>query len=302
MQQSRQLHIWTTKRVTRCLRVQRVLAYLLETELICRLSFSRDNSVHKKSLNQVRASLSPPLKVMAAGHNHNGMVLYGDHNESNRTCTDLHDLARFNGGKMTGWKPLRHHMDNISKALLQFLDKDRAKYTTVQEAGMTALKGLLTSNIPQKPREIVAALDKVFFDGLLQGRLSVSVIDLKGTCEGETYFSQDRVPRTPFVTIQVHDFNEYRNKPKERRVHIVSSLVHEMCHAFLLIYGCDGRQCATRHFIANGIGFTGHGPVWTSIADEAENNFNAFICPMIMPGFEFLNPLGIPQAVKEERD
>jgi hypothetical protein len=109
---------------------------------------------------------------MAAGHNHNGMVLYGNHNESNRTCTNLHDLARFNGGQMTGWKPLRHHMDNISKALLQFLDEDRAKHTTVQEAGKTSLKGLLKSDIPQNPQSIVAALDKVFFDGLLQGRLS----------------------------------------------------------------------------------------------------------------------------------
>jgi hypothetical protein len=239
---------------------------------------------------------------MAAGHNHNGMVLFGDHQESNRTCTDLHALARFNGNQMTGWTPLRHHMNNIYDTLYQYLDKPDDKWTKDQQAGFASLKTLLKSNIPSNPQAIVSALDKLLFSGLMAGRLTVSVMNRKGSYEGETAFTRDVFPRTPFVTIKIDDFDAYKNQPAERRARIVGSLVHEMCHAFLLIYGCDGRQCATKESVMYGIGFTGHGPVWEKIANEAEDIFAAFISPIMLPDLEIPDSLGIPLAVREERE
>jgi hypothetical protein len=241
--------------------------------------------------------------MVGPGHKNNGMVLYGDHDESDRDCTSLHELARLTGKQMTSWKPLRHHMNNISKVLLQWLQKNREQFTREQELGMTTLKALLKSDIPRNPEGVVAAVDAIFFSKLLQGRVKVSVIDMK-TNEGETYFTEDSIPRTPRITIIVHNFNskDYENHPEERRLRIVSVLIHEMCHAFLLIYGCDGRQCATWDAVANGRGFTGHGPTWDTIACEAEIAFQEYISPMLGSIDEADEPLGIIEALKEEQE
>lgn len=239
---------------------------------------------------------------MAAGHNHNGMVLFGDHQESNRTCTNLRATAHFNGNQMTGWTPLRDHINNIYDTLYQYLDKPDHKWTPDQKAGFASLKTLLKSKIPSNPQAIVTALDKLLFSGLTAGRLAVSVLNRKGSYEGETTFTRDVVPRTTFVTIKLDDFDAYKAKPEEWRARIVGSLVHEMCHAFLLIYGCDGRQCATKESIMYGTGFTGHGPVWEKIANEAGDMFDAFICPIMLPDLEIPDSLGIPLTMKEEKD
>lgn len=242
--------------------------------------------------------------MVGPGHNHNVMVLYGDHNESNRNCDSLHELATFSGKQMTGWKPMRHDMNNISKVLLQWLQKERDQFTPEQEVGMKVLKGLLKCEIPKNPEGVVAALDAIFFSKLLQGRLKVSVIDMKKTAEGETYFTEDRVPRTPRVTITVDNLNneDYKDDPEGRRLRIVATLVHEMCHAFLLIYGCDGRQCATWEAVAGGRGFTGHGPTWDTIATEASVAFDEDIVPLFGAKFEEDDPLGLCQARREEQE
>lgn len=135
---------------------------------------------------------------MAVSHDHNGMVLFGDHQESNMTCTDLHELARYNGDQMTGLKPLRHYMDNIWKVMYQYLEKEPDKWTIYQKAEETTLKSLLKSYIPENPKEIDTAFDKVIFGGLMVGRPTVSVVDRKDACDGGTEISRDVVPRTAF--------------------------------------------------------------------------------------------------------
>jgi hypothetical protein len=194
-------------------------------------------------------------------------------------------------------------MNNISKMLLQWLQKNREQFTHEQELGITTPNALLKSDIPRNPKGVVAALDAIFSSKLLQGRVKVSVIDMK-TNEGETYFAEDRLPRTPRTTIVAHNFNnrDYENHLKERCFRIVGALIHEMCHAFVLIYGCDGRQCATWDAEANGRGFTGHGPTWDTIACEAEIAFQEYISPKLGSIEEVDEPLGIIEALKEEQE
>jgi hypothetical protein len=185
-------------------------------------------------------------------------------------------------------------LNNISKVLLQWLQKNREQFTREQELGMTTLRAFLKSDIPRTPGGVVAPLDAIFFSKLLQGRVKVSVIDMK-TNEGETYFTEDRIPRTSRTTIIVHNFNnkDYENRPKERRLLIVGALIHEVCHALLLIYGCDGRQCATWDAVANGREFTGHGPTWDTIACKAEIAFREYISPVLGSIEEADEPFGI---------
>ena len=115
---------------------------------------------------------------MAAYYPNNGLRLYGHHDESNRWCTSLHEMARFNGTHMTGWRPLRHQMNNLVQVLCQWLDKSNSKLTDSQLAGYTALRSLLRYDIPRNPTDIVAALNAIFFGNLLHNRLGVSVIDM----------------------------------------------------------------------------------------------------------------------------
>lgn len=211
---------------------------------------------------------------MAAPCSNNGMELYGHHDESNRLCNNMHQLARFNGTHKTNWVPLCHHMSNLEQVLCGFLNKQNNKLTDWQMAGYSALRSLLRYDIPPKPALLIAALDTIFFGGLSNNRMRVNVIDIEDD-EGQTGFLDDLIPRTAAAVVTVHNSNGrndsyYRTRPQERRLRIWSTLMHELCHAFLLIYGCDGREYATKQEVVAGRGFTGHDPAWQRVARNAQ--------------------------------
>jgi hypothetical protein len=244
---------------------------------------------------------------MAAGHRNNGMLLYGHHDESNRSCNNMHQLARFNGTHMTKWTPLRHHVNNVQQVLSDFLNKPDNKLTDSQRAGETALRSALRYDIPENPAAIVNALDAILFGNLLNNKVRVSIVDMRGD-EGQTSFIDDKIPRTAVAVIKVHNYNGpndsyYLTRPQEKRLRILATLIHEMCHAFLKVYGCDGRECATKQEVMYGRGFTGHGPAWKTVADIAEGVFETRIVDII-PNVDYNDddPFGIPAALQEEDD
>jgi hypothetical protein len=152
----------------------------------------------------------------------------------------------------------------------------------------------------------MAALNAIFFGNLLHNRLGVSVIDM-GDEEGQTQFVDNFILRTPQAVITIHNLKGkndtyYRNRPQERRLRIVSTLIHEMCHAFILSYGCcDGRECANQEGVAYGRGFTGDGPAWVRVILAAEVGFTNRIVPMLPDvDYDEDEPLGIADGVEAE--
>ena len=57
---------------------------------------------------------------------------------------------------------------------------------------------------------------------------------------------------------------------------LICYLLHEMCHAYILIFSCKDRQCQgvecamSSRGHQNAIGATGHGPAWTALAQSVE--------------------------------
>ena len=238
------------------------------------------------------------------GRDNNGLTLYGWHEYSRRNCSSGHAMAQSNGAQMTGFQPLRHHMDNISQVLCHWLKKENSKFTPSQTYSLVRLRCLLKNPIPANPESIVAALDTIFFGKLLKNRITVVITDT-GSSQGKTRVSKRSVPPVPEALILVSDYmcdGYYRSRPRERRLRIVATLIHEMCHAFLRVYSCDGRQCATWDGIANGRGFTGHGPAWEKVARGAEEVFREHIVPMVdVEGYK-QDPLGVDSGLNRERN
>jgi hypothetical protein len=260
--------------------------------------FINNNTDHSTSFEYY--PFSPLLTEIMPGRMNNGVMLYGHHDESTRDCNpNNHAKAKLDGNVMTGWQPLRHHMYNASATLCQLLAK---QHTSAQRAALRRLETVVNQPTQLNTSHIREALDEIFFGKLLGDRVKVAIANLNGA-EGETQFATLDLPRIPKVNVRVSNFNDsnyYQSRPLEKRLRIVSTLIHELCHAFLLIYGCDGRQCATFNAVANGSGFTGHGPSWEKIARKAEKVFTEHIVPMFDVEDDEDRPFGIENSLEEE--
>ena len=54
----------------------------------------------------------------------------------------------------------------------------------------------------------------------------------------------------------------------------LSTLLHEMAHAFLICYACDCNTCRCDVTRSDTVGLTGHGPVWVKLCEAIEAEAN----------------------------
>lgn len=116
-------------------------------------------------------------------------------------------------------------------------------------------------------------LDTVFFDGLLSPYTVVEWAVLPVGTGGDT---STQLNASGKVTIRMSSQRVYFAKLSPTEA-IISTLLHEMCHAYINLYACFGESCGQQectfghqHYLET-IGPTGHGRSWQILAAAIEN-------------------------------
>ncbi|KAK4543281.1 hypothetical protein LTR36_005640 [Oleoguttula mirabilis] len=144
------------------------------------------------------------------------------------------------------------------------------------------LKAELKSHMDQErligPNELTGTmeiLDRLFFGGLLHPHVLVQWRSDMGDQVGITTFDSDDNGNA-LISLSPKRAALAGQTPTQA---IISNLLHEMCHAYILIYACFGEcerpQCKKPHptYIQK-IGAKGHGRAWQMLAAAVEARAN----------------------------
>ncbi|MCJ1441259.1 MAG: hypothetical protein MMC23_001745 [Stictis urceolatum] len=202
------------------------------------------------------------------------------------TCK--HRPLRLENGQMRGWRFQSHYIHDIVSSVVEYLDQPQHLWSHSRQSAYADLDTLWTYDATLDlenhaydewwPAVEVADryflfFDKFLFDGLLTGekwvRLDIDhehlVLEVDN-CWAHTGF--DSRKGEPYVEIKVSNMSDDRHMStnvRRRRAMVLATLIHEMIHALLWIYSCNGRRCGTLKQVIAGEGCQGHGPCWEAI-------------------------------------
>ncbi|MCJ1411901.1 hypothetical protein MMC19_005993 [Ptychographa xylographoides] len=117
--------------------------------------------------------------------------------------------------------------------------------------------------------EFFQAFNSLFFCNALSPYTTIKVVNRKipggrsgGFNLGIT--EDDIIKGVPYQHITIWDQKSVHRDDKQRLQHVLTTLLHEMFHAFQHIYMCCGSHCNSDRTVHQSSGFTGHGPSWVS--------------------------------------
>ena len=186
-------------------------------------------------------------------------------------------------------RPYSHNVEELSQKFAEWIRQlpDRWDDRTKRHHHITLgrLQSIETSMNGRAWIEITVLsdymydFDKLFFQGALRPFTKLSIeenilqsnIGIKAGLayfiEGMTWADIDR--RLPFFGIRIWNLANSScwkdASPEKRRGSILRTLLHEMVHALIQIYRCQGKACITSQRMNETDGKSGHGPSWVAV-------------------------------------
>ncbi|MCJ1444219.1 MAG: hypothetical protein MMC23_004720 [Stictis urceolatum] len=196
--------------------------------------------------------------------------------------------------KLHGLHPQSHHIEDIRAAFTNCWDAPMGQWSDRRVANYNDLVDYWENDDTLKredevgpwPNDKVAneyfdLLDRLFFDGRLRSWVTLKVVGSDDLYRhgrriaGSTMYVNDNKPH---VLIKLSDRSELTHDLGRRRAEVLSTLLHEMVHAIGRVYACNAIPCGQLEHVINGIGLTGHAPVFKSMATRVASLFVSFSC------------------------
>ena len=131
-------------------------------------------------------------------------------------------------------------------------------------------------------------LDKVLFAGSLKPYTVVNFSTKLDASEslGTTSLDSESTVNEPRVYIKISTKLETFDAaaPDRQGRAILETLLHEMVHAFLILFHCHCSGCLAEHITA--IGITGHGDAFATLAEEISQFTCKYLDDLEIPGIE----------------
>ena len=155
-------------------------------------------------------------------------------------------------------------------------------WTTLREAqaGVTNISQLTM-------RQAMTIFDDIFFCGSLQG---VSLVKKDGIWQGKNHLFAittftDSAPPAQILIDPKYCFKRPKHKGDNQFLSACGCLLHEMCHAFLTIYGCDGdnKDCVAQperpgiKLRNDNCGLQTHARAWHRLAGAIQDRSTALL-------------------------
>lgn len=167
-------------------------------------------------------------------------------------------------------KPGQHKLEDLARVAVKNSKNRGNSLTSMQkEALKEAGKSIPANNV--STRDIILfyepIFDKLFFFGSLKGRLNITASGKWTFSEGNYGWTAPKTRRPDMAKIVI---NTLAPGTQKRVLDHMGTLIHEMIHAFILIYALPQYtyNMAYQNFANDG--YTGHGVAWHDIAYALE--------------------------------
>jgi len=177
----------------------------------------------------------------------------------------------------------RHRISDLVESIVRYCPKHGRMLSSRQSAAFTRYRTKVIYDLDNRGKyqygDIILAYFKLFDELFFQGRLgSICKLKFEHQRPGDasllghtdiliTSDCGNGHYKLKHCNILLFDRKHDYRRPRERLLDCLGTLLHEMCHAFIGIWGCTDTMCKTK--IENR-GKRGHGFAWQDIAYSVE--------------------------------
>lgn len=177
-----------------------------------------------------------------------------------------------------GFRRLQHKTDDLLAAIELFSSREPDALTTSQKAALESFKQWYGPiNVKRSKTKLIKyckLLDRIFFAGSLGGFTDVQFEPDMDQSKKLGYTSRPETDTygKPLVKIRISALN-LAGTVDDDSTEVLAVLLHEMIHAFLMLFHCHCEACLKQS--TTEIGYTGHGKAWEKMAIRIQNAASA---------------------------
>jgi hypothetical protein len=163
----------------------------------------------------------------------------------------------------------RYHSEDLSKIVIKWTESSYSRAVELDllkhfkaRLPRTKLGNITQEKILPLPKKWFKIFDTIFFHGSLEDRIKIDVFVAKTRDESFIHGCYYTIQRKISINLIPNGVRKYgfRGTPVQ---YYISTLLHEMLHAFFTIFSCVCEDCKSKEAASKGgLGATGHGPVW----------------------------------------